>query len=57
MANHPNRSTNLRTVAFKIQEGGGLAAVHSYGRRDAQTSRHIAAQMEQRRALDYHGTV
>ena len=27
MTNHPNRSCTLRTVALKIQDGGGLAAV------------------------------
>ena len=34
MANHPNRSTNLRTVAFKIQDGGGLAAVSEHSTSD-----------------------
>lgn len=27
MTNHPNRSCHARVLAFKIQEGGGLAAV------------------------------
>ena len=34
MINHPHRSRHMRTVAFKIQEGGGLAAASEYSTSD-----------------------